>query len=109
MSAPELRYSITCKFCPKTFSVSPLDVAPMPEPVGKRVLNLINELTKHIAKKHPEHFRALQAAVQDFYGMTLLTLFSHEDPTLIARIEQVRETLKACISATKPSTDAVPG
>jgi len=91
-----------CKLCHKQFEIpADLNVPPLPEPVSQRLMNLIaNHLVKHISKKHPEAMTQVNGTTQDMFGLSILTHFTHEDQTLLRRMNQTRAQFHRAVGTT---------
>jgi hypothetical protein len=84
------KYSTTCKFCNKRIAEAPaLDIPVIGDP-GNRTRDLMKIMGKHLASKHPEQFQQGTAFLDEILSFLIFNAFTHEDPSVPARIERIR-------------------
>lgn len=81
------QHTVTCRACGKTFKIRGFT----PEELAKpRVLEVCQELSKHLQKKHREIFEEAVDMGKRLYGLTVYTSYYHEDSVLIAGLNAER-------------------
>lgn len=91
---PKLEYITRCRVpgCNKEFVSSPLDIPIIGRP-NERVVKFVGALVEHIQKKHPQAMPNISAAVQEFTGFLVISMFEVADPKLQEMTEHVRASL----------------
>lgn len=89
-------YTTTCRLCNLKISKPPLEL-PIIGRATKPAEELFKVLIKHLALKHPEEFAQGAVLAAEVPAFFTLAAFHSEDPSLTARIENVRAGIFALV------------
>ena len=87
------KYTTTCRLCRKEVAKAPaLDIPVVGQP-NKRMVDLMQVLTKHLGKHHAQDFQQGAALLDETLSFLVLTAYDSEDPSIAPRVEAIRASL----------------
>ena len=87
------KYTTTCRLCHKEVAKAPALDLPIVGQPNKRMVDLMQVLTKHLGKHHAEDFNQGAALLDETLSWLVLTAYEHEDPSVPPRMEAIRARL----------------
>ena len=110
-----LTYQTKCRMpkedgtpCTFTLTDSPLNVAIVGQP-DARVQRFIEELMKHVAKKHKQAFALAQMRGQFFFGYLVMGIFESPDPAIVEMRKKFEDQLLRDIRPHAVTDDEIEG
>jgi len=91
MTATKLEYITRCRVpgCNKPFVSDALDIPIIGQP-NDRVIKFVTALMDHLQKKHPQIMMQVSAAIQEYMGFLVCSMFELADPKLLDMRERIR-------------------
>lgn len=91
MTPEPLRFNSQCRICGKTYAVNDLSIPIVGKQPRERIVALVTLFTQHLQQKHSQELQEVGMAVQDMYGLEVLSRFTHEEPVLLQTMNNVRK------------------
>ena len=89
------KYTTTCRLCRKEVAKAPALDLPIVGQPNKRMVDLMQVLTKHLGKHHAQDFQQGAALLDETLSFLVLSAYDHEDPSIPPRFEAIRARLFA--------------